>query len=110
MNEKLEKLSKLASEDEELRIKMQKADKGQIITLAKELGITLTDDDFEMPKGVVSDDELAAVAGGGDCYCYAGGGGTQGEGERACACVLAGWGKHTDGSERCKCMLFGGGD
>jgi predicted ribosomally synthesized peptide with nif11-like leader len=110
MNEKMEKLSKLASEDKELKTKLQKASKEQIVALAKEHGITLMEADFETPKGKVSDDELEAVAGGGSCVCVMGGGGTKGEGEQTCACVLAGWGNYADGRRRCDCSLYGSGD
>ncbi len=110
MNEKLKKLLDLALQDGELGVKLQKAGKEEIIALGKEHGITLTDVDFEIPEGKLSDDELAAVAGGGECLCAMGGGGKAGDGDKVCACVLAGWGTYTDGSRRCDCSLYGSGD
>lgn len=110
MNKNMEKLLKLASKDEELSAKLQKAEKQQVVELAKKHGIILSDADFEVPKGKVSDDELQAVAGGGNCYCAMGGGGSKGEGERACACVIVGLGYYTDGSQRCGCPGFGAGE
>jgi predicted ribosomally synthesized peptide with nif11-like leader len=110
MNDNLKKLANLASEDKGLSEKLQKADKGQVKALAKEHGITLTEADFEAPRGKVSDDELAAVAGGGFCYCVMGGGGKADEGEKTCACVLVGYGYYTDGRMRCDCGMYGSGD
>lgn len=110
MNANLKKLVDLASEDKELSAKLQSADKEQVIALGKERGITLTEADFESPKGKVSDDELAAVAGGGYCFCAIGGGGKSDEGEKTCACVALGYGYYTDGRIRCDCGLYGSGD
>ena len=50
-----------------------------------------------------------SVTGGGNCYCVAGGGGTDGEKDSACACVFAGWGRSTERHERCVCAMAGGG-
>lgn len=110
MNDNLKKLVDLAKQDNELGVKLQTADKRQVMTLAKEHGITLTEADFEKPQGKVSDDELAAVAGGNQCACLLGGGGKASEGEKACACVIAGIGKFTNGLWRCDCAGYGTGD
>lgn len=110
MKKNMDKLMALAALDKKLSEKLQKADKGQVIALAKEHGITLTEADFETPQGKVSDDELAAVAGGGYCFCVLGGGGTAEEGAKACACVIAGMGYDAGGTARCKCVGAGQGD
>ena len=54
-------------------------------------------------------DELDAVAGGGDCYCAIGGGGTADEDAKTCACVLGGGGEYDYGSPRCACVAYGEG-
>lgn len=76
MGVNIEKLAKIASLDKELSAKLQKASKEQVIALAKENGITLTEADFEAPRGDVSDSELEAVAGGQNCSCTVYGAGT----------------------------------
>jgi len=77
--------------------------------MAKELGVELSDVDFEQPSAL-SDDELDAVAGGGRCISSFGGGGKAGEGEKTCACVMGGGGEYTDGSVRCICIIGGDGN
>jgi hypothetical protein len=37
----------------------------EIISLAAQRGVTLVREDFEIPKGVLSDDQLKAASGGG---------------------------------------------
>lgn len=49
--------------------------KDELIALAKELGIALTEADFEKPDGELNDDELDTVAGGKVCVFVVGGGG-----------------------------------
>ncbi len=77
MSENMKKFLELVSKDETLKQKMQAfkdmepADAISAgITLAKELGIELTEADFAKEKsaGELSDDELDAVAGGGGTY------------------------------------------
>ena len=59
----------------------------------------------------LSDDDLDAVAGGGDvsCACAMGGGGTKDNNDKTCACVLAGAGYAKSGRERCVCGFAGYG-
>ncbi len=76
MRVNIKKLAKIASLDKELSAKLQKASKEQVIALAKLHGITLTEADFESPRGDVSDKELEAVAGGQNCSCIVYGAGT----------------------------------
>ncbi len=112
MSENMKKFLELVSKDETLKQKMQAfkdmepADAISAgITLAKELGIELTEADFAKEKsaGELSDEELDAVA-GGDCGCFLGGGGTitsEGE-EYTCACVGMGGGAY-----HCLCPVGG---
>ena len=79
----------------------------ELIVLAKELGLKLTEEDFVQPVAELSDDELDAVAGGfAECACAVGGGGTGDVNDKTCACVLLGAGYADNGHERCIC---GGG-
>lgn len=108
MTENVKKFLELVSKDEALSEKVNKADKAALIAVAKELGIELSDADFEQPKEL-TDDELDAVA-GGRCICSFGGGGKAGEGEKTCACVMGGGGEYKDGSVRCVCIIGGDGN
>ena len=75
MNEqKQEQLQKVLQEHPELNDKLkaitadsQAEAQEKTIELLKEYGVVLTAEDFKMPEGKLSDDELAAVAGGGGC-------------------------------------------
>ncbi len=75
LTENASRFLELVSKDEVLCEKMKKADKAAQIDMAKELGIELSDADFEQ-SSELSDDELDAVAGGGTCACVLDGGGT----------------------------------
>ncbi len=123
MSENMKKFLELVSKDETLKQKMQAfkdmepADAISAgITLAKELGIELTEADFAKEKsgGELSDDELDAVAGGGGCGCAGagGGGGTDiNDGDTyGCACVAYGQGGdgHVD-DFNCFCFFGGAG-
>lgn len=141
MTENMKKYLELISRDEEAQKKLneQKSSsiqeaKERIIADAAEKGITLTEEDFaaNAETGELSDDELEAVAGGKECVCVIGGGGTATSEiyEDTCACVLAGAGrgygyvsnwetnlsgdkeldKVLTGMERCVCAVGGYGD
>ena len=97
------------SEDKALAEKASKLEKDELIVLAKEMGVNLTEADFAQTESDISEGELNSVTGGGNCYCVAGGGGTDGEKDAACACVFAGWGRSTERHERCVCAMAGGG-
>lgn len=97
------------SEDKALAEKASKQEKDELIVLAKEMGVNLTEADFAQTESDISEGELNSVTGGGNCYCVAGGGGTDGEKDSACACVFAGWGRSTERHERCVCAMAGGG-
>ena len=97
------------SEDKALAEKASKLEKDELIVLAKEMGVNLTEADFAQTESDISEGELNSVTGGGNCYCVAGGGGTDGEKDSACACVFDGWGRSTERHERCVCAMAGGG-
>lgn len=112
MTDNVKKLLEIISTNEELKAKFSSIGKDEIIALAREQGIELTEADFESSNGEVSDDELSAVAGGKWCTCFIGGGGTGEEKDRSktCACVHAGVGLWKNGSVRCACAGAGAGD
>ena len=113
MNENVKKFFELLSKDKELAKKVcAMTELEEIIALAGELGCPLTEADFEAPNGEMSEDELNAVAGGGDCYCAVGGGGTAKNDDNACGCVALGFGtneRSKDDGYRCFCSLGGWG-
>ncbi len=77
LKEKVDEINE--KEEEEL-----KGHIAEYISLAKETGITLTEEDFRQDNRTeLSDDELQAVAGG--INCFIGGGG----GDR-CVCIVIG--------------------
>ena len=96
-------------------IKMKAASKDNstnMVGVGAELGFEITEDDLlKKPVEEISDDELDAVAGGGDvsCACALGGGGTKDSNDKTCACVLAGAGYAKSGRERCVCGFAGYG-
>ena len=120
MNEqKQEQLQKVLQEHPELNDKLkaitadsQAEAQEKTIELLKEYGVVLTAEDFKMPEGKLSDDELAAVAGGGGCGCTGIGGG--GGDDLICGCFLAGAGsvdrRGVDASlGGCVCVTAGAG-
>lgn len=111
MTENMKKFVEAMSEHPELNEKLENAGKDDLIAIAKELGIELTEADFEQQPGELSDDELDAVAGGykGDCYCPLVGGGTKTEDSKPCACIYGGAGKWKNGNNRCACIIAGEG-
>ena len=112
MTDNLKAFLEKASCDKELMEKIStEKDPQALIALAKEKGITLTEEDFKRPVEELSEDELDTVAGGGDvsCACAMGGGGTKDNNDKTCACVLAGVGYDKYHSERCLCGFAGYG-
>ena len=112
MTENMQKFLEAVSKNEELTAKVGAMGKEELIALARELGIQLTDADLEKPAvQELGDDDLDAVAGGGDvsCACAMGGGGTKDSNDKTCACVLAGGGYSRNGTERCVCGFAGYG-
>lgn len=96
---------------------------GAILAAAKELGIDMSEQDITLDSNEISADELDAVAGGGECACVAGGGGTSCDecrdnsrfADLTCACVMGGGGEsciiysRKDKFARCVCVLVGSG-
>ena len=108
MTENMKKFLEAVSQNEELQEKLNGMSKEDILAAAKALGIDLTEADFAQ-NGEMDDDELDAVAGGGDCVCVVGGGGTADSNDKTCACVAGGWGERSGGKVRCKCFVGGSG-
>lgn len=81
MTDNMKKFLELISDSEELSAKLNIATMEEAIAIAKEQGITLTDADFVLPSGEVSDDELDGVSGG-----------ISNRGQQSCLCVTAGVG------------------
>lgn len=103
MSEALKAITDLMERDADFKAKVEALNAGEattpadFISLAAAHGITVTEADFAAPTtpDSLSDDELAAVSGGGFvpgtspmCGCMVGGGG-EWEGT-VCACVLFG--------------------
>ena len=109
MTENLQKFLEAVSKNDAMIEKVNKMNKDELLAFAKDLGITLTEEDFEKPEKELSDDELDAVAGGGDCFCAYGGGGTSDNDDDTCACVLAGLGFTKNNSDRCVFSFAGYG-
>jgi len=112
MTENLKKFLEDVSKDAELSVKVSNMDMEELLALAKELGLELTEADLAKPAvKELKDDELDAVAGGADvsCACAMGGGGTKDDNDKVCACVIAGGGLAVSGRERCVCTFAGYG-
>ena len=112
MSENMQKFLEAVSKNEELCAKIGTMGKDELLALAKEMGLALTEADLEKPlTQELDDDDLDTVAGGSDvsCACAMGGGGTKDTNDKTCACVLAGVGYEKDGSERCLCGFAGYG-
>ena len=86
----------------ELKAKIEELDKNpastpkDYIKAAAEYGVELKEEDFQPAgaQGELADDELDAVAGGGDCFCVIGGGGSSSSKyEKTCACAVGGIGE-----------------
>ena len=109
MTENMKKFLEIVSADRELSDRLNGSTQDGIIVAAKALGIELTEADFEQTNEL-SDDELDAVAGGGNCYCVIGGGGKKDSDDKVCACISYGQGNKRDGSMRCGCFMTGAGE
>ena len=100
MTENMRKLLEIVSKDEALTAKIGAMGMEEILALAKELGIELTEADLQkLAVQELDDDDLDTVAGGG----------TKDNNDKTCACVLAGAGYSTNGRERCVCGFAGYG-
>lgn len=132
MNENMKAFLAAVNGDDAWAQKLKDATKEDAVALAlgkaAELGIELSESDFDAPEGELSEDELVAVAGGGACYCLAGGGGTadddrycplDGYQDQVCWCVV--WGEgwedafrlgddYAGETQRCECPMVGNGE
>jgi len=76
MTDQMKKFMKFVSANQDAFPRIGEMTKEEIIASAMAKGFELTQDDFDKQYCELSDDELAAVAGGeDDCLCVAGGGG-----------------------------------
>ena len=111
MTENMKKFLEAVSKNEELTKKINTMTKEDLLALAKELGIELTEADFAESADELNEDELDAVAGGAACGCVLGGGGKGGGkwDNEVCVCVTGGGGQTGDGTCRCACTVAGWG-
>lgn len=115
MTDAMKKFLEEVSQDRELCEKMNALETPEeIIALAAEKGLTVTEEDLKPDTSAVklSDDEMEAVAGGGKpnvCVCVAGGGGESDIPSAVCACVGPGLGRGYGNGIRCYCVVFGAG-
>ena len=116
MSENLKAFLAKVSADAQLIERLKAAKEyGEIIALAKEIGVELTLADIEPENSELSEEELNVVSGGksGGCFCIlaGGGGGKNGRDDvYGCACVA--YGQGGDGSKddfTCFCALGGEG-
>ena len=110
MTENMKKFLEAMSKDEALRKKATTMGKEDLLAMAKELGIDLTEADFAQPEGEMNANELDAVAGGGACACVTLGAGTYEGKDNACGCYIYGTGDASSSEERCFCVYGGYGD
>ncbi len=112
--EEMEKNPELKAKIEELN-KDPKSTPIDFIEAAAKYGLELKEEDFKpaSAQGVLHHDELDAVAGGDECVCVVGGGGSASQFDSTCACVVGGAGEYSSQSSndgaRCGCAVAGGG-
>ena len=110
MTKNMKKFLETVSQHEELAKKLCAMPMEDLLALAKELGVELTEADFEKPDGMLDENELDAVAGGKVCVCVVGAGGEGDGNDRVCACPAYGVGADKDKLyDRCVCFIGGGG-
>lgn len=74
MTDNIKRLLEKISADSALTERASGMDRDALIALARDLGIELSDTDFDTETNAdMSDDELELVAGGGACACAVGG-------------------------------------
>lgn len=111
MTENMQKFLTAVTQNDEMYSKLNEATKEDLIAMAKELGIELTEADFEQKPAELNDDELDAVAGGAACYCPMTGVGVANTAKAdSCGCVMGGGGQWSDKSCRCACVGYGQGE
>lgn len=112
MSKNLKKLLEAVSTDPAALARFGTLTKHELIALAKEYGIALTEADLAPVEGEISDDELETVAGGKNCSCNFAGSGKSSSyyGSASCSCEVGGVGSMDDGTSRCLCVLEGIGE
>ena len=114
----MKRLLEEMEKNQEMKAKIEELDKNpestlkDFIKVAAEYGVELKEEDFKPAEGEFTDDELDTVAGGAECGCILGGGGsgTEYEKSKTCACVIGGGGEWENGDCRCTCVIGGSGD
>ncbi len=142
MTENCKKFAQYVSQNKEVEDKLNSLDMNSedfcvnIINIASEAGFELETSDIKPTCDEIDEEELAAVSGGGKCYCFAGGGGSADPCEghlcasnqysyveqgKSCFCIGSGSGeydKYRKGDtwnpwvhwERCSCVIYGSGE
>ena len=113
-----EKILEIASQDEGFVERFNAAESPDAIAeLLKGKGLDVTAEDLQalaqpadQDAVELSDDELEAVAGGGNCGCATYGGGKAGGKDKSCTCYIYGQGKGKGVSDRCECVYGGWGN
>ena len=115
MTDKMKSYLEAATRDKEHLEKLKTAkNTEEIAALAKEKGFDLSAEDLtpDTENRQLSEDELAAVAGGGVCGCYFVGAGMAGTKDEDCRCPVGGAGSYWDNDTqgvRCACVTIGYG-
>ena len=113
-----ERILEVASQDEDFGKKLSEAEAPEaVVELLREKGLDVAVEELQalaqpadQDAVELSDDELEAVAGGGNCGCATYGGGKAGGKDKACTCDIYGQGKGKGVSDRCECVYGGWGD
>ena len=114
MNDRLKAFMEMAKADPELGKRMAQMGVEDLIALARERGVELSEEDFKAPVGEAEESELANVAGGFGGMClsigFAGGRDANDGNIYGCACWLYGQGGDgRAGDFNCACILGGAG-
>lgn len=103
MTENMKSFLEAVSKEETLGKKVNQArTPEEIIELAKELGMTLTEADFVNEEGKELSEEELLRAGGGESGCFLIGFSD----DNSCFCLMAGIGKG-EGQDSCECIFAG---
>ncbi len=113
MNENIKTFLEAAQADPDLRQRLCKMSKEELMSAAKGLGVELSDADFAPPAGEMGAEELENVAGGwGFCLLFGGGGGTDDNDGNTYGCACWTYGQGGDGrlsDSNCLCYFVGTG-
>ena len=113
-----ERILEVASQDEDFGKKLSEAEAPEaVVELLRERGLDVAVEDLQalaqpadQDAVELSDDELEAVAGGGECGCSVYGGGKAGGKDKSCGCYVYGQGGSKGEGVRCGCVYGGWGD